>query len=186
MLITATRASLPAREVKRACPRADVGAPTRVADAADHRPYGAAVDGRAKDRRERTARSMAHRDRAVTGAAPGAFGIEDAELGGAPGVAIHGEVDLSAVPLLVEALDAAVRESAGAFVIDLCDVEFLDSSGLSALMRARAMLGREERPLAVVCPPGPLRRLFNVAGVADLFSLYASREEAAAALVPPD
>ena len=52
------------------------------------------------------------------------------------------------------ALDAAIRDSSGAFVIDLCDVEFLDSSGLSVLMRARALLGREERALAVVCPPG--------------------------------
>jgi hypothetical protein len=53
-------------------------------------------------------------------------------------------------------------------------------------MRARALLGREERALAVVCPPGPVRRLFEVAGVIDLLFLYSSREEAAAALVPPD
>jgi anti-sigma B factor antagonist len=127
-----------------------------------------------------------HRDHVVTDRPPRAFGVEDAELGGAPGVAVRGEVDVSAVPALVEALDAAIRDSAGAFVIDLCDVEFLDSSGLSALVRARALLGREERALAVVCPPGPVRRLFEVAAVADLFHLYGSREEAAAALVPPE
>ena len=126
------------------------------------------------------------RVRAVTGRPPRAFGVRHAELRGAPGVAVQGEVDVSAVPSLVEALDAAIRESAGAFVIDLCDVEFLDSSGLSALMRARALLGREERALAVVCPPGPVRRLFEVVGVADLLFLYGSREEAAAALVPAE
>jgi anti-sigma B factor antagonist len=127
-----------------------------------------------------------HRDHAVTDRAPRAFAAEHAELGGAPGVAIYGEVDVSAVPALVEALDAAIRDSAGAFVIDLCDVEFLDSSGLSALTRARALLGREERALAIVCPPGPVRRLFEVAGVADMFFLYGSRDEAAAALMPPE
>jgi anti-anti-sigma factor len=126
------------------------------------------------------------RVRFVTDRPPHAFGIRRAALRGAPGVAIRGEVDVSAVPSLVEALDAAIRDSAGAFVIDLCDVEFLDSSGLSALMRARALLGREERALAVVCPPGPVRRLFEVVGVADLLFLYGSREEAAAALVPAD
>jgi anti-sigma B factor antagonist len=124
--------------------------------------------------------------RPVTGRPPPGFGVEDADLRGAPGVAVHGAVDVSAVPALVEALDAAIRESAGAFVIDLCDVDFLDSSGLGALMRARALLGRDDRPLAVVCPPGPVRRLFDVAAVADLLFLYESREEAAAALVPPD
>jgi anti-sigma B factor antagonist len=122
----------------------------------------------------------------VTGRPPRAFGVEIAGLGGAPGVAVHGEVDVSAVPALVEALDAAIRDSSGAFVIDLCDVEFLDSSGLGALMRARALLGREERSLAVVCPPGPVRRLLEVAGVIDLLFPYSSREEAAAALVPAD
>ena len=125
------------------------------------------------------------REHAMTDRPPQPFGVEESELGGAPGVAVRGEVDVSAVPALVEALDAAIRDSAGAFVIDLCDVEFLDSSGLSALVRARALLGREERALAVVCPPGPVRRLFEVAAVADLFHLYGSREEAAAALVPP-
>jgi len=120
----------------------------------------------------------------VTGRPPRAFAVDRAGLRGAPGVAVHGEVDVSAVPSLVAALDAAIRDSAGAFVIDLCDVEFLDSSGLSALMRARALLGREERALAVVCPPGPVRRLFEVAGIADVLFLYGSRAEAAAALVP--
>jgi anti-sigma B factor antagonist len=127
-----------------------------------------------------------HRVRAVTGRPPRKFGVRRAELRGAPGVAIQGEVDVSAVPTLVEALDAAIRDSSGAFVIDVCDVEFLDSSGLGALMRARALLGREERALALVCPPGPVRRLFEVVGVADLLFLYGSREEAAAGLVPAD
>jgi anti-sigma B factor antagonist len=122
----------------------------------------------------------------VTDRPPRAFGIRDVGLHGAPGVRIRGEVDVSAVAALTEALDTAIRETTGAFVIDLCNVDFLDSSGLSALMRARAMLGREERELAVICPSGPVRRLFEVAGVADLFFLYDSRAAAAAALVPID
>jgi hypothetical protein len=52
-------------------------------------------------------------------------------------------------------------------------------------MRARALLGRDERALAIVCPPGAVRRLFEIAGVADLLFVYSSREEASDALVPP-
>ena len=107
-------------------------------------------------------------------------------MGGAPGVAVHGEVDVAAVRQLSDALDDAIRDSVGAFVIDLCEVEFLDSSGLSVLLRARALLGQDERALAVVCPPGPVRRLFDVVGVADLLVLYDTRAAAAAALVPAD
>jgi anti-anti-sigma factor len=113
------------------------------------------------------------------------FEIAEQNLHGAPGLAVRGEVDVSSMPQLTEALDDAIRESEGAFVIDLCDLEFLDSSGLSALMRARALLGRDDRALAVICPPGPVRRLFEVTGVTDLLFLYESREAAAEALVPP-
>ena len=53
-------------------------------------------------------------------------------------------------------------------------------------MRARGLLGREDRELAVVCPHGPVRRVFELSGLSDLFTLYGSREEAVAALVPVD
>ena len=117
---------------------------------------------------------------------PPGFAVEALSLSGAPGVSVRGEVDISTASQLTEALDAAIRGSAGAFVIDLCDVEFMDSSGINALVRARALLGREERALAVVCPPGPARRIFEIAGIADLFALFASREDAAASLRPAE
>ena len=44
------------------------------------------------------------------------------------------------------------------------------------------MLGREERALVVVCPPGPARRIFELAGIADLLALFDSRADAAASL----
>jgi anti-sigma B factor antagonist len=77
-----------------------------------------------------------------------------------------------------------MRESAGAFVVDLCDVAFLDSTGVTVLLHARAFLGREERDLVVVCPPGPVRRVFEATGIDDLFAIFESREEAAASLQP--
>ena len=115
---------------------------------------------------------------------PPAFAIEPAPLRGAPGVRVRGEVDLGTAPALTAALETAIRESLGAFVVDLCDVTFLDSSGVSVLIRARALLGREDRELAIVCPPGAARRIFEIAGVTDLFALFDSRDEAAAALQP--
>src|SRR5918994_3004993 len=70
------------------------------------------------------------------------------------------------------AIDAAIRESAGVFVVDLCEVNFLDSTGINVLLRARALLGRDERALVIICPAGPTRRIFEVAGVADLLVLF--------------
>jgi anti-sigma B factor antagonist len=117
---------------------------------------------------------------------PRSFAVTGAGPRRAPGVAVRGEVDVAAVDALREALEAAIRGSVGAFVIDLCDVDFLDSSGLSVLLRARALLAQDDRALAVICPPGAVRRLFEVVGIADLLALYDTRADAAAALVPAD
>jgi len=114
------------------------------------------------------------------------FEVDDAGLRDAPGVAVRGEVDISTADALEATLDAAIRESAGAFVVDLSDLEFIETSGLHVLMRARSLLGREDRALAIVCPHGPVRRVFELSGSSELFALYASREEAAAALVPAE
>jgi anti-sigma B factor antagonist len=105
-------------------------------------------------------------------------------LGDAPGVAVRGEVDISVAEALEQALEVAILESAGAFVVDLSDLDFIESTGLQVLLRARGLLGREDRALAVVCPHGPVRRVFELSGLSELFALFPSREEALAALVP--
>ena len=115
---------------------------------------------------------------------PGAVEFDDAGLRDAPGLAIRGEVDINSAEPLEAALDAAIRESVGAFVIDLSELEFIDSTGLHVLLRARGLLGREDRALALVCPHGPVRRVFELSGLSEQFALYGSREEIAAALVP--
>jgi anti-sigma B factor antagonist len=110
------------------------------------------------------------------------IGVDHAPLSGVPGVAVRGEIDMATAPSLRDALDAAIRESSGPLVVDLRAVGFLDSSGVGAFLRARALLGRDDRALVLVCPAGPVRRTFEVAGVADLFCLCASRGDAAAVL----
>jgi anti-anti-sigma factor len=91
-------------------------------------------------------------------------------------------VDVADVPKLERALEAAIETTAGGFVIDLSGVEFLDSSGLLALLNARGLLAREERALAVVCPASPVRHLLEVAGVSELLPVCDSREDAEAVL----
>jgi anti-sigma B factor antagonist len=111
--------------------------------------------------------------------------IESVPLDGAPRVVLSGELDLAGVPALERALDDAMQASDGVLLLDLCELDFVDSSGLTALLRTRALLGREDRELALICQHGPVRRVFELAGIADLFAFYASRADAARALVPP-
>ena len=116
----------------------------------------------------------------------GPLATEPIYIAGARGLALTGELDLTGAPRVEEQLQSALLEGAGAYVLDLSGLVFMDSSGVNTLLRARSLLGREERSLVVICPPGPVRRVLDVIGVADVLAPFGSRAEAAAALVPAD
>ena len=86
------------------------------------------------------------------------------------------------MPALERALEAAIETTAGGFVVDLAGVEFMDSSGLLAMLNARGLLASEDRALAVVCPAGAVQHLLEVAGVSQLLVVCDSREDAPAGL----
>jgi anti-sigma B factor antagonist len=99
-------------------------------------------------------------------------------------VLLRGELDIHAAPRLSHLLDSEITATVGTFAIDLCHLDFLDSSGVHVLLRARALLGREDRDLILICPPGPARRTLEKTNLEDLFVLFESRDEAAASLRP--
>lgn len=111
--------------------------------------------------------------------------IDDPALEHVPGLRVPGEIDAATAPALQQALEEAVAASVGAFAIDLTPTEFLDSSGISVLLRIRALLGREDRALVVVCPPGPVLDVLGLCGLTDVFALFPTAAEAASALVRP-
>lgn len=107
-------------------------------------------------------------------------------VGGANAIAVSGELDIATAPQLIEEVELAVWSTLGAFVLDLSELTFLDSTGLHALLRARAYLAREDRSLVLVCPPGAVRRVLDLASVLDTFVVYPTADDAAAAMVPID
>jgi anti-sigma B factor antagonist len=116
----------------------------------------------------------------------GAQAFEVVDLPGKlAGVAVRGEVELATAPALTAALEDRIRRTSGAFVVDFLAVDFLDSSGIHCLVRARALLGRDDRALALICPAGNVRRVLEVAGIDELVPVYGSREELERALATP-
>lgn len=116
--------------------------------------------------------------------APTEMWVADAPLAGAPGVAVSGEVDMASAPRLQAALGAAVADGAGVFVVDLSEVTFLDSSAINVLLRTRALLGRDERELVLILPPGPVRRVLSIVRLLDVVATFPTRDAAARHLVP--
>jgi anti-sigma B factor antagonist len=89
-----------------------------------------------------------------------------------------GYVDLSTRIKLSTALNDAVTDADGGVVIDLCGVEYVDTTGIGVLISALRRLTRQERSFRLVCPPGNVRRIFELSGLDGTFSLHDTREDA--------
>jgi anti-anti-sigma factor len=116
---------------------------------------------------------------------PMALEVTELDCEAVAGVAVRGEVELATEPALTAAVQEAIRRSSGPFVVDLGGVDFLDSTGIHCLVRARALLGREDRALALLRPRDNVRRVLALAGIDELVPVYDSYEELARALRPP-
>jgi anti-sigma B factor antagonist len=93
-------------------------------------------------------------------------------------LAVTGEVDLATAPELGSALDTALASGAQELWLDLSGTAFMDSSGLHLLLDAHRRMRGLRRRLVIVCPGGAVRRLFEIAGVADALPLYEDRAAA--------
>jgi len=85
--------------------------------------------------------------------------LELSPLIGKVGIKLAGEVDLATAPQLNEVLANIWTESE--ILLDLSDLTFMDSSGVSAILAfARSRNGAG--PLVMVDPPAEIERLFEL------------------------
>lgn len=91
-------------------------------------------------------------------------------------VRVSGELELATSPQLQEAL-ASLDAEDWPIVLDLSEVTFLDSSALRVLVQTRLRLDNREE-LRLVVPRPPLRRIFEISGLADDFLLCEQLDEA--------
>jgi anti-anti-sigma factor len=87
-------------------------------------------------------------------------------------VVIRGELDLATAPELEAAIQGRLDEGQDV-VVDLRELEFMDSTGLRVLVSAHARVeGTEQRFLIVRPLPGaPIERILAVAGVEQVLDL---------------
>jgi anti-sigma B factor antagonist len=91
--------------------------------------------------------------------------------GDAAVISVGGDVDNDTAPRLREAIATAFAGSAQRVVVDLSDTDFLDSSGLGALVGAsKEHSGAGE--LTLVCPRPQLRKLFEISRLNEIFEIH--------------
>jgi stage II sporulation protein AA (anti-sigma F factor antagonist) len=105
-----------------------------------------------------------------------------AEHDGVQIVALAGELDVDSVDELAAAL-GAVSEDAGARVcLDLARLQFIDSTGLAAVIRAHIAVVEAGGAFSVVAGPGAVRRTLETTGLMEMLSVADDRDAALADL----
>lgn len=101
------------------------------------------------------------------------FGVETEVSGARRVLRLRGELDMATAPELERAVRAGGDGVGGEMVFDLSDLEFIDSSGIRALLLATQAIEAAGGRTAIV-PGEKVRRVFEVAGLADMLTPGAS------------
>ncbi len=99
-----------------------------------------------------------------------------------PVVAVTGEVDVYSAPALKDSLTGLLKGGAHSVVVDLTDVAFLDSTGLGALVEARAATSDAGGALPLVCTQERILKLFKITGLDGVFAIHPTVDEAISTL----
>ena len=86
-------------------------------------------------------------------------------------VKVVGELDLATAPRLREALVDLSKKGARRVTVDLADMEFIDSTGLSVLMAAWKRMRENGGDLALQSPSASAMKVFEITGATRLFTI---------------
>src|SRR5207302_7237020 len=105
------------------------------------------------------------------------FSVEVRNEGSAWVLAASGELDLRTSPQLEATLDRVWASSAELVILDLRQIEFMDSTGLRVLLGAHQRAQETGRRVAVVRGADQVERVLTLTGVRDLLTVVDAPEE---------
>ena len=88
--------------------------------------------------------------------------VDTGQRDGAACVSLRGELDLSTVDKVEDALRRVERDEPSVVVLDLSALTFLDSTGLRTIVTADQRARRDDRRLVVVKGPETVHRVFTL------------------------
>jgi anti-sigma B factor antagonist len=107
------------------------------------------------------------------------FHLEPITVGGDCAVLrVAGEVDVYSAPRLRERVVQLLADDVRHVVADLREVDFLDSTGLGALVGSLKRLREQDGSLKLVTGPERVAQVFRLTGLVRVFALYATVAEA--------
>lgn len=109
------------------------------------------------------------------------LGLEDSERDGTTVLTVRGEVDIYTAPRLRERLIELVSQGKYKIVVDLEQVEFLDSTGLGVLVGGLKRVRSHDGDLSLVCTQSRILKVFEITGLNKVFTISDSVDAAVGA-----
>lgn len=96
-------------------------------------------------------------------------------------IAVGGELDAYTAPQLKERLANLIEGGTYRLVLDLEDLEFLDSTGLGTLLSALKRARAHDGSIDIVCTQSRILRIFKITSLDRVFEIYDSASDVLAA-----
>jgi anti-sigma B factor antagonist len=96
-------------------------------------------------------------------------------------IEVGGEIDVYTAPKLREALMALVQGGTYNIVVDMEQVEFLDSTGLGVLVGGLKRVRSHDGSMTLVCTQERLLKIFRITGLTRVFEIHPDVDAAVAA-----
>ena len=91
---------------------------------------------------------------------------------------VGGEVDLYTAPTLRDKLGELIGGGSRRILVNLGEVGFIDSSGLSVLVQGKKQLDEAAGEMALVVHDGPTLKVLAITGLDKVFRVHASVKDA--------
>jgi anti-sigma B factor antagonist len=93
-------------------------------------------------------------------------------------VAVGGEIDVYTAPKLRDKISELVGDGHYDLVIDMENVDFLDSTGLGVLVGGLKKVRAHDGSMELICSQDRLLKIFRITGLAKVFTIHESESGA--------
>jgi anti-sigma B factor antagonist len=97
-------------------------------------------------------------------------------------ISLAGEVDLYTAPEFKQQLLEVISNGGRNVIVDFSNTTFIDSTTLGVLVGGVKRLRTNEGQLSLVCSDRNITKIFEITGLDRVFTIYATRDEATAAV----
>ena len=93
-------------------------------------------------------------------------------------LSVGGDLDVAGAPELRQAVVTALNEGARDLILDISELDFVDSFGIGVIVGALKRARQRGGEVVLVCPVPRIRRVFELCDLDRIFVLHDSVEDA--------